>query len=299
MFDKASTDIDGPFRLRRFSDPHAFAAAVTPFLVRHEAENALLLGIANVLTQPANPYTGDNFMAAVERDGEVAAAAIMTPPFGPVLSQMADVAAVDPIVDALLTRNRPIPTLLGSPAIVARFVGRWSPATDQRAELAVSERIHQVSRVIQPPRPAGSWRYATRDDFDLLVELVRAFNQENFGPAAPQSEREATTVTARLAGDRSGYAFWEDGGAVVALGGYGNPTPNGNIIGPVYTPPQFRNNGYATALTAALSQDLLDRGRTHVFLFTNLASPIPNYIYKKIGYEPVIDVEQWRFSEPD
>jgi predicted GNAT family acetyltransferase len=298
MFEENSRENDGAFELRRFSDPRAFTSAVTPFLVQHEAENALLLGIADTLTQPASPYSGDNFLAAVERNGEVAAVAIMTPPFGPVLSRMPDLGAVDPIVEALLARDCPIPTLLGSPEIVKRFVARWTPATGQRAELAMSERIHQVTRVVQPPHPSGSWRHATQNDFDALVELARAFNEENFGPSAPQSNREAATVTARLADERSGYAFWEDGG-IVALAGYGNPTPNGNIIGPVYTPPQFRNKGYATALTAALSQDLLDHGRTRVFLFTNLANPIPNYIYKKIGYEPVIDVEQWRFSEPD
>ena len=36
--------------------------------------------------------------------------------------------------------------------------------------------------------------------------------------------------------------------AVVSIAGYGGPTPNGIRIGPVYTPPELRGRGYATAL---------------------------------------------------
>ena len=43
--------------------------------------------------------------------------------------------------------------------------------------------------------------------------------------------------------------LWEDG-EVVSLAGVGSRTPNGVRIGPVYTPPEARNRGYASALVA-------------------------------------------------
>jgi predicted GNAT family acetyltransferase len=89
------------------------------------------------------------------------------------------------------------------------------------------------------------------------------------------------------------------------LGGRGEPvslaaargeTPNGIRIGPVYTPPEHRGHGYASAVTAAASQDQLDRGRHFVFLFTDLSNPTSNKIYQAIGYERVCDVDMYRFE---
>lgn len=57
----------------------------------------------------------------------------------------------------------------------------------------------------------------------------------------------------------------------------------------MYTPPEHRNHGYGTAVTAALSRLLLERGHRFCFLFTDLANPTSNAIYARIGYQPVAD----------
>ncbi|MCA1588626.1 MAG: GNAT family N-acetyltransferase [Chloroflexi bacterium] len=95
---------------------------------------------------------------------------------------------------------------------------------------------------------------------------------------------------------RTGYV-WEDEGEVVSLVGTGGETPNGIRIGPVYTPPERRGRGYASSLTAAASQDQLERGRRFVFLFTDLSNPTSNKIYQAIGYRPVCDVDQYLFTD--
>src|SRR6185369_491689 len=87
----------------------------------------------------------------------------------------------------------------------------------------------------------------------------------------------------------AGVALWEDDGRPVSLSGWGGPTPNGIRIGPVYTPPEHRGRGYATALVAGLSQALLDRGRRFCFLYTDLANPTSNAIYERIGYVKVAE----------
>lgn len=60
-------------------------------------------------------------------------------------------------------------------------------------------------------------------------------------------------------------------------------------VGPVYTPPEGRRNGYGTAVTAACTAGALQAGAEHVVLFTDLANPISNSIYQQIGYRPVSD----------
>jgi hypothetical protein len=105
-------------------------------------------------------------------------------------------------------------------------------------------------------------------------------------------------VEHRLGGTDGGFWLWEDGGEIVSVSGWGGPTPNGIRIGPVYTPPELRGRGYATALVAELSQALLDGGRSFCFLFTDLANPTSNAIYERIGYVRVCESAMVSFDRP-
>ncbi len=60
-------------------------------------------------------------------------------------------------------------------------------------------------------------------------------------------------------------------------------------IGPVYTPPEHREHGYASAVTAAAAAWGLAAGARHVVLFTDLANPVSNSIYPRLGFRPVHD----------
>jgi predicted GNAT family acetyltransferase len=64
----------------------------------------------------------------------------------------------------------------------------------------------------------------------------------------------------------------------------------------VYSPPEKRGHGYASACTAAVSQMLLDNGRKFCFLYTDLRNPTSNKIYQQIGYQPVLDFAEYSFT---
>jgi predicted GNAT family acetyltransferase len=122
---------------------------------------------------------------------------------------------------------------------------------------------------------------------------MAAFQDEAIGGRSHRSADDA--VDDYLARTDGGVYVWEDG-EPVSLAGYGGPTPNGIRIGPVYTPPAYRGRGYASALTAELTSLLLSSGRRFCFLFTDLANPTSNRIYERIGYEPVTDIDEYRFG---
>lgn len=60
-------------------------------------------------------------------------------------------------------------------------------------------------------------------------------------------------------------------------------------VGPVYTPPRWRGHGYASAVTAEVSRGALVAGAEEVLLYTDLANPVSNSVYKRIGYREVED----------
>ena len=118
---------------------------------------------------------------------------------------------------------------------------------------------------------------------------------EIFGAEEPGEDTLSRTVDHRLSQPDWGMLLWEDDGPV-SLAGYGGETPHGIRVGPVYTPPEHRGRGYATALVAALSAARLAEGRRFCFLHTDLANPTSNAIYERIGYERVCESAEILFE---
>jgi predicted GNAT family acetyltransferase len=283
-------------RTHRFQAVDAFLGAAGEFLAEREAEHNLIFGICSWVRASPDLIVDQPpiFLTVTDAAGRVVAASLRTPPNNQVLSEMSDRSAADALADAL--RDEAIPGVLGPKEPAARFVERWRGTTGQPSRLVVAERIFRLDRVIPPRRPApGTWRLAEPRDRQLVAEWLVAFVSEALPDDPPPPDPLGMADRWIGVGFRTLY-LWEDDGRVVSLVGAGGETPNGIRIGPVYTPHELRGRGYATALTAAVSQDQLDRGRRFCFLFTDLANPTSNHIYQEIGYQPVGDVDQYRFD---
>ena len=83
---------------------------------------------------------------------------------------------------------------------------------------------------------------------------------------------------------------------IVSLTGHAGRTPSGSRIGPVYTPPEHRGRGYATALVHAQTSWLLADAVDVCFLYTDLANPTSNAVYRRIGYRKVGEATEFAFA---
>jgi predicted GNAT family acetyltransferase len=144
--------------------------------------------------------------------------------------------------------------------------------------------------VIPPKNVSGAMSPATREELDLITEWMIEFSKQ----LGDQNPAHRDDVEERF--NAGHYFLWRDRGQVVSIAAFAGPTPNGVRINSVFTPIEFRNQGYASANVAALTQHLLDTGRKLVFLFTDLKNPISNSIYQKVGYRPVCDFNDYRFA---
>ncbi|HLW47474.1 MAG TPA: GNAT family N-acetyltransferase [bacterium] len=278
----------------RYRTPQAFLDAVEPFLLADEACHNLLLGIpARLIARGPAAAEGVYLAAAVDR-GRIAGAAMMTPPWHMVLSKTAHPDAVRCIAEDAAA-IRPAPAGVNALEDVApEFVGIWRRLTGEPAQRILTERIHRLDAVRPVPDVAGRLRPADTTDRPLLVCWLQAFADEIFTGDKRRPGNAQTVVDDRLATPGEGIVLWEDSEAR-CVAGYGSGTKHGIRIGPVYTPPEHRNRGYATACVAALSRQLLEQGRRFCMLFTDLENPGSNRIYQRIGYEPVCDVAEYRF----
>ena len=283
-----------------FDSATDFLAIVRPSLEQDEAANNLMLGLALRLVANPGRYQGGRYrwpplLAAVTEAGSLAAAALMTPPFKIIVycPQPQPETALSGLVNLLHQKGIEIPGALGPSQAALTFARLWAQQSGHPWRAGMSERVYELRQVIPPPQPPGAMRLATAEDVELAARWMFEFWEE----AVPQekSTLEVARQEARYKILERDFYLWHDGEAV-ALAGRNRPTPHGWCIGPVYTPLAFRQRGYATALTAALSQRLLDGGSQFTALFTNLANPISNSIYQKIGYRPVCDFNEYLFG---
>jgi predicted GNAT family acetyltransferase len=294
--------------LERFDDPQRFAAHVMPTLETHEAHNNLILGILeNVCAGDYN--TRDVFMAVLRTEqerrnganGRIDLVVLRTPPHPVLLSYAPEPPSplgIAALTEALYGRyGVEIGGITGDRTAARPVADAWAERTGSSVQVHMALRIYAATDVTPVEDVPGTRRWARERDRPLLRDWIRAFHRDALGEDPSQEQLERTVGRYLTSGaDRRGLMLWEDGDEIVSMAGYSGPTPHGIRINAVYTPPKFRGRGYAGACVATLSRTLLDDDRAFCFLFTDLANPTSNKLYKRIGYRPVGDVQEWRFA---
>lgn len=268
--------------------PSAFLDRAGPFLERAEAENNLLLGIGASLARGEMTLSAMPIVATVEEAGEVVLAALRTPPHNLLLSTGTEEAAVF-ASEVLKAEGTGLPGVTGPAALAARFAEVW--AGDAR-ELTMTQRVYRCTKVVPPANPGGAMRAARLAEIDRLVECLVAFNEEAHNPGDEASVRRMVKGLV----ERARIFVWEDEGEIVSVATARQPTPHGIRVGYVYTPPERRRRGFASAITAGVTQRMFDEGYAMCFLYTDSDNPTSNAIYQRVGYEPQGDSAMWRFA---
>ncbi|MCK5793384.1 MAG: GNAT family N-acetyltransferase [Anaerolineales bacterium] len=287
-------------KIRRFDDPVLFQERTQDFLLVNEAENNLPLGILNNIIS-GDYRERDPYLGFVEDKKEPALVALCTPPH-PALFSYQKPSPPDEILELVL---RDLMDFLGDDFVgisgpkklAARLKDIWEEMTGRKAEKHMAMRIYKLDVVFPPPISAGSIRSAEKKDRRLLTDWLNGFYREAV-QESPDPARARKQVELYLKADPKlrGLMIWEKSGIPVSMAGYTGPTLNGIRVGAVYTPPEHRKRGFASAVTAGLSQHLLDMGFKFCFLFTDLLNPTSNYIYQQIGYNPVCDGDRYDFK---
>jgi predicted GNAT family acetyltransferase len=164
------------------------------------------------------------------------------------------------------------------------FAGAWVEA-GATADVHRDMRAFKLRSVRRPDMPAGGFRSTTPQDAEIVTRWTVALGAD-IDEAI--TEAEAARTVARLT-EANDLTVWELDGELVSMAAVVRRTRWSSSIALVYTPPQLRRRGFASATVAELSQRELDSGQAWCSLFTDLANPTSNHIYTEIGYEPECD----------
>ncbi|GHD60716.1 MULTISPECIES: GNAT family N-acetyltransferase [Streptomyces] len=267
------------------SDLASYQAAAGPAVAAEPVTNTLLLSVADALArrgpQAFGPGPAPFFGWWTGADGSVAGGVVCTPPFPLTLGALPP-EAVRALGAALGTE----PLLSGVGAVNARrpeaelLAGAWG----RPWETAEETRLYRLDGLLAPdPAPQGRARRAVPADLPLLLEWTVAFKRE----AGVRGAASEAALRDRLS--YGGLLLWEHAGEPVSLAGFTRPIGSASRVGPVYTPPGRRGRGFAAGVTYAVSGAARAAGAREVLLFTDLANPTSNGVYRRLGYAPVED----------
>ncbi len=273
------------------TDIDAFAARALAWVARAPVVNNVLASNAEAVRDGRVAYEGALWIAVVDRDGQVCGAAMHTPPYDLFVCPM-PVDAVDAVARALAGIRPDLPGVAGETATSAQFVTAWQSLTGASVRQTMAQRLYSLESVIRPAKVQGRLRVADSSDRDLLLDWWTAFLIEAV-PDHPGGDVPGTVD--RLVADEDGF-LWETDGKPVCLAAARPPAAGVVRIGPVYTPPEHRRRGYAGACVAEVSQRSLDAGASHCALYTDLSNPTSNGVYRRLGYRPVVDSQQYCFT---
>jgi predicted GNAT family acetyltransferase len=274
-------------RVVRHSDPDAFIAAAAPMAARGEASASPFAGWAHSMkrTPPAEDdrvylATYGEVGAAIQRDD------------GPLWMGQSDPEAAAAFADDIAPDWPALQGVAGTFAACEAFARRWKARTGRTHLLRAHLRQHALAAVADVPGAPGAPRVAEEPDLPWLVDGQIAFIVEAGIPDS--AERIRTWMPKRVT--RGDFWIWDDGGPA-AFAGFNDAAPDFARIAPVYTLPDRRGRGYATALVAAISRKLLARGKRRLFLTTDVANPTSNAIYARIGF--VAETDEYHFDFVD
>lgn len=282
------------FTVTFLTDPHAFYDQAHHLWQVAETRNNLIMGLALRLQTNLHAY-GDAMplMALVkDEDGAIKASALMTPPFALVVqSEPLNKPALEALADALISNDTHLPGVNGVDEVSDCFAEIWQEKSGQQARRILNTRAYELRQVLPVDYPPGEMKLAEESDAQRAADMHNAMIEEVI--VGPRKLQTAQLVLDNIR--KKCVFFWVDAGEVVSLTLAIRPQIKGICVGGVYTPPALRRRGYARALVAEVSKELLARGYEFTNLFTDLSNPTSNKIYQEVGYKPVCDYHQYEF----
>ncbi len=283
-------------KITSYTDAESFLQNTQAELESNEAANSLMLGVCLRLVRYPERIKLSPCLKAVQDEKGLVLAAMMTPPHKLVgyghqgnLDEGARVLAAD-----LVNEGWKVPGVLGPREVVRQVAESWTETAGKQYEHTGHQKIYELREVKQPASARGQLRLATAADVDLVTEWRYAFHIEVFGEADHAESRQVSEQGI----EAEGIYLWQDE-RPVSIAMKTRPTRNGISVSLVYTPPELRGRGYASACVGELSRLLLESGWAYCALFADSSNAAATRVYERIGYEPICDYDEYVFLDKE
>lgn len=274
------------------SSAKEFLDKTSTLLELREAEYSLLYGLCELHT--GNKKTSQDYKyISIYQSKQLIGAALLTER-RLVITALQE-PQIEPLVSFLLKNNVTVPGVVGPALTADAFSRMWSKAINKQCTLAMGQKIYQLNEVIMPNNISGKLKLAQESDIQLVGQWLFEFSAESLPHQPTTIEKMIEHAKIKIQKEEA-YLWLDKNNTPVSMNLVGRPTKNGISVSGVYTPKNFRKNGFASALVANTSQKMLDDGKKFCVLYTDTANPTSNKIYQQVGYKEVATSKDFIFE---
>lgn len=274
------------------SSAKEFLDKTSPLLELREAEYSLLYGLCE-LRAFSKKVPDDYKYISIFQSKQLIGAALITDKR--LIITALQEPQIEPLVSFLKLNNVTVPGVVGPALTADAFSRMWSKATNQKCTLAMGQKIYQLTEVIMPPNISGKLKLAQESDVSFVGQWLLEFSIESL-PHQPTTIEKMIELAKIKIQKQETYLWLDKNNMPVSMSLVGRPTKNGISVSGVYTPKNLRKNGFASALVAQTSQNMLCSGKKFCVLYTDTANPTSNKIYQQVGYKEVATSKDFTFS---
>ncbi|MEB4590247.1 GNAT family N-acetyltransferase [Candidatus Thiothrix sp. Deng01] len=195
--------------------------------------------------------------------------------------------------------SRPVDKAVGTAAQVESVVKTWGLSAEDFRLDSVQQLYRLELSALKPPEDGRSQhcRIITpqAQHRPLLERWFRAHFLESLG--ATDDDNLTQTVANRVGQLLAEGHDWllEYGDELVCLSGFNARLPGWVQVGPVWTPPEHRNRGYARILTGLTLKAAAAEGVHTAILFTD--NPAAMRVYEALGFQRIGDYRVTLFKQ--
>lgn len=249
-------------------------------LLCDEAHNNVMLGTALWCRKNNVLLTKDKVFILVFRGDETVAAIMWTKPYPLIFKTFVDLSKIEMLeIQSLLKIHSLEPDLFAGLEQDVRFLFRDQRRTIMQSGIMVLNQMNPCGK----NEDGLSFRVSDVKDSDWLLAWLMAFYKE----ALPEEQITEDSVRASLATRLNCRFILEKSGVPVSLAMIVRETPSLLVLGGVYTPPEFRNQGFSQICVQKICEHILTDHKKFPALHANVKNPVSHRVYQKLGFKTV------------
>ncbi len=209
---------------------------------------------------------------------------------GNIMMQAEDKAILSKLVAAFRNMaTRPVAGVLGADdqakLVIDELLTHVEQYATNRAEGLYNLDLNHISSAAGSRYSGAQMLEMAKVDEALLTRWMRAYEIEALGSEGNKAlDQHVKNHIDQKIKSKSGWVLLVEGNPV-ALSGFNAQLPDMVQIGPVWTPPEHRNRGYARTLVALTLQKARDQGVKKAILFSD--NPAAIKAYEAIGFKKI------------
>ena len=128
--------------------------------------------------------------------------------------------------------------------------------------------------------PTMTVNRAKEEDYTILVDFMTKFYKE----ALHKENPDVNSIRLDLKNNLISYYLLKINNKIVSMARISRMEDHIAAISAVYTPKEFRNNGYSAQVVSTICKDLLQLNKVP-YLYVDKQNPISNHLYSKLGFK--------------